>query len=108
MTVTAKRLVPGTLITTSTVQYYEADGEAAIIEHPTFTNVGAAQGAVQVYLVPSGQTVQQDYLIQFTVDPGETYRAEELAGHVIEQGGTLWMGANVSSIACMISGAGVT
>lgn len=107
MSLTAKRLVPGVIVTTTAAKCYEASDESAIIEQPTFTNIGAASVTVQAWLLPGGATLTPEYMVQFVVDAGETYRAAELAGHVIEQGGALWLSTVSGSVNAIISGAGI-
>jgi hypothetical protein len=107
MTVTAKRLVPGSVLTTTQVKLYEATGESAIIEQATFTNLTGGNAIVSAWLVPSGGTLTPATQIQVPVNAGVSVRSDVLAGHVIEDGGALWMSADFG-VSAMVTGAGVT
>lgn len=104
MSLTLKRLVPGQVLTTTPVQVYEAPAGGAILEVVTFSNFDASNATAYVWLLPSGGTLINNYLILTPVTAGATQKASGVSGHVIEGGGTVWMSASVGNVSAMVSG----
>lgn len=92
MTITAKRLVPGSAMAGSAATYYTAPTlTKAVVKSAQLTNTTGGAVACTVYAVPSGGAVGAANTIVSarSVAAGETYNCPELVNQVIEAGGTI-------------------
>jgi hypothetical protein len=113
MAVSVKKMVPGSQLTAGAVTYYTCPSlTRAKVTHATLTNHHASNAvSATIYLVPSGGSASDDTKVidQLPVGPLETLVLSELAGHVIESGGTIQALASSASImAFHVSGVEVT
>lgn len=103
MTVTARRLVPGSQLTGAAAAYYTAPTNTrAVIKAATLTNTTAGAVAVTVYLVPSGGSAGATNVLisALNLAAGAAYACPELINQVIEAGGSLQaFGLNVTLVA---------
>lgn len=87
-----KRLIPGETVEASVhIGYTASTSRTAQIHKLTFVNRTAGDVTITVYLVPSGQSVSNDYLIanQRTVPANDAWSPPDAEGQVVEAGGTI-------------------
>lgn len=100
MSITPKRLVPGSVLAAAAAAQYTAGAlTRAVVKSAQLTNTTAGAVACNVHVVPAGGAAgaATTVISAKSLAPGETYLCPELAGQVIEPGGSL-----------QASGAGVT
>lgn len=89
MTITAKRLVPGSVLTASAATYYTVGASTrAVIKSASIANTTAAAVPASVHIVPSGGAAAAANTVINTrsVAPNETYACPELVNHVLGAG----------------------
>jgi hypothetical protein len=103
MTVTARRLVPGSQLTGAAAAYYTAPtGTRAVLKSVVLTNTTVGAVLVTVYLVPSGGAVgaATTLISALSLATNVSYTCPELVNQVIEAGGSLQaLGLNVTLVA---------
>lgn len=103
MTVTARRLVPGSQLTAAALPYYTAPaGTRAVLKSVDLCNTTAGAVAVTVHLVPSGgaASAANTLINALSLAANATYTCPELVNQVIEAGGSLQaLGLNVTLVA---------
>ena len=110
MATTPRPLVDGTLLSTTATNIYQAAAsvQATRIIAASLTNVDAvANPKATIYIVPSGQAVENRYLIakDLTVSVGETITVPGLVGHVLDPNDMLYAQADTADLlAIRISG----
>jgi hypothetical protein len=105
MMVTAKTLIESQYAGSSnTVEYTVPANSRAIIDKFTATNVDTSARTVSVHIIPSGASVDDQYLIidaksipDSTTTSGAVVDLTELKGHVLEAGGKISVVASVAS-----------
>lgn len=90
MTTTAKRIIPGSVLTGSASTYYTAPSKA-VVKSLTITNTTAAAVTATVYVVPlAGTAGASNCAINARpIAANETYNCPELVNQVIETGGMI-------------------
>jgi predicted phage tail protein len=105
---TAKRLVPGSQLTTSAATYYTAPAATtARITAFTITNTSAGAVTASVHLVPSAGTADDTNIIAdvLPLSANQTQTLTAAIGHVIETGGTIQALASAgTSVNIVVSG----
>jgi hypothetical protein len=107
MSVTPKRLVPGSQLTGSAATYYTATGVKARIDALAVVNTTAGAVTATVYLVPSGGSASASncVLSARSLAAGETYVPPGAIGQWLDVGGTIQAFAGaVTSITLVASG----
>lgn len=109
MTLAAKRLVPGSVLTTANVAYYTCPtGLTAVVQKATLCNTTSSAILVNVFLVPTGgsPTTENQILSNYSLAAQTTVSLRDaLNGHVIEAGGKLYAAAAVpGGVTLMVSG----
>lgn len=89
MGVTVKNIIPAKLAENAQTAQYTANGCKTIIDTFTVVNVGIANASISINLVPKSGTAAASNLITVTrsVAPGQSWRASEVVGHALEDGG---------------------
>lgn len=111
MTVTSKAFIQDKTAETVQATQYTAANSSAIIDKFTVTNNGAGNASISVNLVPNGASAAASNLVinARTLAPKETYSAYELAGHVLDAGGSISTLASAgSSLTLRASGREIT
>jgi len=106
MTTTAKRLVPGSVLTGSAATYYTAPASTrAVIKSASIVNTTAGAIAATVYIVPAaGTAAAANTLISgLNVAAGATYSCPELINHTLGPGD--FIQAMGSGLTLVVSGA---
>lgn len=92
MSVTAKKIIPGSQLTAAAATYYTAPANTRTkISKLTFTNNDTVARTITLYLVPSGGSAGVTNLLTKAapVGPGAVYEAFEAEGHVLQPGDTI-------------------
>lgn len=112
MATTPKKLIPGSLLTTSAVAYYTAGASTkAIIQDATVSNTSGGAVTVTVYLVPSAGSASAANTIipSITLAANEVQKLWQLVPHVVEAGGTIQALSNTgAAVSFQASGVEVT
>lgn len=111
MSVTPKRLVPGSVLTSTQVSYYDAPDDAkAIIQKATVTNSSGGAIVCTFWIMPPGGGAPElAYQLTVSAAASVTTVVAELARHVIEAGGRLYAQAATGSVVSLqVSGVEVT
>lgn len=93
-TVTAKNLIQAQYADSSaTIEYTTPSSTRTIIDKFTVTNTDTSSRTISVYIVPNGQSVDDEYLIIDALDvddsattAGAVKEITELKGHILESG----------------------
>ncbi|KCB26082.1 hypothetical protein [Bordetella hinzii] len=96
MATTWKELVKGTALTGTAALMYTAPALTfATIQAAAVTNSTAGAVAVNVYIVPSGQSVGNAYrVLSQNVEAGATGNLSGLVNHKLEPGATIYADGN--------------
>jgi len=100
MSVTAKPLINTKFAQSSANDEYTAPGSTrTIIDKMTVTNTDASSRTVSVYIVPSGNTPSDDFLIYsaLSVAAGATVELEAMKNHILATGDKINVFASVAS-----------
>lgn len=111
MSVTVKLLVPRKQIEAVQTSQYTAENCKAVIDKFTVTNTSAANVAVSVNLVSSGDSATPSNLVlnERVMAPGQTYTCPELVGQVLESGGFIsTLAGSASALTISVSGREIT
>ena len=109
MAVTAKVMIPSTLLTTGAVVLYTAPSiTRAVIQKATITNLDTVARTVTVHLVPSGGSASDTNAVlkAYPVPANFTLDLPDLQSHVLEAGGTIQALASAASV-CSLRVSGV-
>lgn len=108
-TLTAKRLVEGTALTTANATLYTSDtGTKTVIQAASVLNVSAGAVVMYLYLVPSGGVAAAaNAVIAASIAAGATYPCTEIINEVLEPGGFISARAS-SGTSISITSSGVT
>lgn len=95
MSTVYKRVIAGTSLTTSNVAVYTVGTSLKLVIHRlAFTNYHpAANGKINVYLVPSGQSPANKYKVvsDYTVLNDRTFVCNAAEGQVLDAGGSIYV-----------------
>lgn len=109
MSVTAKKIIPGSQLTNAAATYYTAPANTTTqIRKLTFVNNDSSAHTVTVYLVPSGGTAGVTNLLvkAAAIAAGATFEAFEAEGHILQTGDFIQALADAGS-QVTIQGSGV-
>lgn len=107
MSITPKRLVPGSQLTASAATYYTATGVKARIDSIALTNTTGGAVTATLHLVPSGGAADATncVLSARSLAAGETYVPPGAIGQWLAAGGTIQaLASAVTSITLVASG----
>lgn len=86
------RIIDGeTVPTTTAVAYTAPSAVSTVIHRMSLSNYSTSTAMVTIYLVPSGQSLKNDYLVcrNKVIPVDESRTCYEVEGQVIEASGTL-------------------
>ena len=92
MSVTPKKIIPGSQLTNVVATYYTCPANTkCLVKKLTFTNNDTSARSVTLYLVPSGGTAGVTNLLTKaqSIVAGGVYEAFEASGHVLMPGDTI-------------------
>jgi len=103
-----KTFVDGVSLTgTAQVLYTAGTALKGTIEKASFYNSHTSAVTVQMYLVPTAgsATAASNQIEKKVLQPGEGWSSPNMAGHLLETGGTIQATVDVNSkVACRITG----
>ena len=108
-TITPKRLISGSQLTTSVATYYTVPANTkAVIRNLSISNTTATAQTATLYLVPSGGTAgaTNQLVTTHTVPAHSEWQCSIASGHVLEAGGTI-QGLADAATALTIMGSGI-
>lgn len=111
MTATLSSIISGNTINSSNETLYTSTGAKTQIINFSLCNYAVVARTVTIYMVPSGQSVGNDYLIvkDFLIDPDQSRRVAAIEGKVMESGAAIIAVASAaSSVTANASGLVVT
>lgn len=112
MSTTFKKFVGGEVLGTSASTGYTAPtGIISVVGKASFTNTSSGEVAITVYVVPSGQSASDTYIIADAkvLQIRQTWSCPDIEGQVINAGGTIQYFCNTASaVTAIISGVEIT
>lgn len=108
MTATPRNIIPSGYASDGTTTEYTANNVRTAVQNFTATNGTASAATLTVNLVASGGTAGASNAVidQRSIQAGETYDCPELAGKVLERGGSISVASDTAS-ALVINASGV-
>ncbi len=106
MSETAKRIIPGSTLTTADTPYYTTpNNKQCVIKRLVMTNTGASIVSVTLNLPSSGgPSTQQNRIVSArSLNPGQSYVSTEAIGQVLESGGEIRGLATIAGIVSIVA-----
>lgn len=112
MSTVFKKFVGGEVLGTSvSTGYTSPTGIIAVVGKASFTNTSSGEVAVTAYIVPTGETASDTYIIADArvLQVRQTWSCPDMEGQVINAGGTIQYFCNTpNAVTAIISGVEIT